>query len=151
MTGAAGTGLEIEHTRKGDAVCGPPTAVVKEVGGLRGAGAGGRTGEVVAATDEAGIGSAGVVGGELGVFVGCALGGLGGGLVSRREDEEEEREEKGKSRRYLDDHKASTRRVGTSKVDARLVMRDVEAWNGRKSGSGEQASKKSGELHVASN
>ena len=51
----------------------------EEVIGLRGAG--GRVGvrKVVAATDQTGGGSAGVVGGELGVDVGRSFGGLRGG------------------------------------------------------------------------
>lgn len=44
--------------------------------GLGGAGAAGGAGEVVSAPDEAGGGGAGVVGGEAGVDVGGAFGGL---------------------------------------------------------------------------
>ena len=70
--------LDVEHAGQGDAVTGPAAAVGEEVVGLRGAAAGVRVGEVVAAADETGGGGAVVVGGEGGVdVVGafCCLGG----------------------------------------------------------------------------
>ena len=70
----AALGLEVQHARECDAVAGPAAAVGDEVVRLRGGGGLARVGEVVAAADEAGLGGAGVVGGEGGVGVGRALG-----------------------------------------------------------------------------
>lgn len=78
---AGGVVLDVEHAGEGDAVLGPAAAVGDEVGCLGGAGGGVRVREVVATADEAGVGGAGVLGGERGGGVAGALGGLGGGLV----------------------------------------------------------------------
>lgn len=78
---ARGVVFDVEHAGEGPAVGGPAAAVGEEEGCLRGAGAGGGAGEVVAAAEEGGAGGAGVVRGEGGVDVAGAFGGLwrGGG------------------------------------------------------------------------
>lgn len=79
MTGSAlgrGAVLQVEHPRQGSAVPGPTAPVREEVGGLRGAGTGSGTGEVVTAAEEAGGCGTVVVLGECGVGVGCSFGGL---------------------------------------------------------------------------
>jgi len=75
--------LDVEHAREGAAVGGPAAAVREEEGGLAAAGAGVGVSEVVAAADEAGVGGAGVVGGEAGVDVGSAFRGLWTGYVNK--------------------------------------------------------------------
>lgn len=79
VTGCAGgVVLDVEHTGEGDTILGPAATVGEEVVGLGGSSGGAGVGEMVASTDEAGLGSAGVLGGERGGDEGGAFGGLGG-------------------------------------------------------------------------
>ncbi len=107
--------------------------------GLRGAGAAGGAGEVVAPAFEAGGGGAVVVRGEAGVDVGGAFGGLVGefwlGILSGVGgclDWGETGVGKGMSGwvRYLDDDEAGTAVVCALEVDVALVVGDVETLDG---------------------
>ena len=101
----AGVVLDVQHARQRDAVAAPAAPVLDEVRGLRGAGAGVRVREVVAAADEAGVGRARVVAAEAGVDVVGAFGGF-------------------------DDDEARPGAVGGAEVDVGLVVGDVEALDG---------------------
>lgn len=77
---AGGVVLDVEHTGEGDTILGPATTVGEEVVGLGGSRGGAGVGEMVTATDEASLGSAGVLGGERGGDEAGAFGGLGGSV-----------------------------------------------------------------------
>lgn len=96
---AAGVVLNIEHTGEGDTVTAPATTVLEEVVGLSSTRRRGGLGKVVTTTDQAGVGSIGVLLAESGRLVASALS-------------------------SLDDDETSTIGISLGHVDVGLVSRD---------------------------
>ena len=120
-SGAARVVFNVEHSWKSPAITGPTSTMGEEEVCLCGTRARGRTGEVVATTDEACLCCACVVLGEHRIDVGGTFGGLSHESVSGHGT--------ARARSHFDDDEASSAVVGSLVIDVGLMVGNVKAFD----------------------